>query len=116
MPALPMVYLETSFISYLTARPSSDPNILAKQLSSSVWWKTCGSKYQLRSSRLVVREASMGDLEAVQERLSLLTAVTLLPISLQAGRLASKFVNERVLPKKAEADALHLAIATAHGV
>src|SRR5437868_7920266 len=77
MPALPLVYLETSFVSYLTARPSRDASILAKQLSSSVWWSTCSSKYQLRSSRLVVREASEGAPTSVQERLSVLAGVNI---------------------------------------
>jgi len=38
-PAKPLVYLETSFISYLTARVSSDEKTARWQAATRLWWE-----------------------------------------------------------------------------
>ena len=55
------VYIETTFISYLTARPSRDVVIAGHQQSTKEWWETCREDYQLCASELVFHEAGAGD-------------------------------------------------------
>jgi len=43
----PKVYLETTVISYLAARPSSDLVTAAKQQISREWWETRRVKFEL---------------------------------------------------------------------
>ena len=72
------VYIETTFVSYLTARPSRDVVIAGHQQSTHEWWDTRRESYELCVSQLVLGEAAAGDTEAAQERLAVLQAMTLL--------------------------------------
>ena len=56
-----LVYLETSFISYLTAPFSKDEKIAREQLASRRWWEEEGTKCDLFVSDLVLAEASKGN-------------------------------------------------------
>ncbi len=54
------VYIETSIISYLTARPSSDLLAAACQKATIDWWETQRQSFELFASDLVVEEAGRG--------------------------------------------------------
>ena len=54
------VYVETSFISYLAARPSRDPTKAARQLQAQALWRA-GDRFSLVISPAVIDEASRGD-------------------------------------------------------
>lgn len=58
------VYLETSVISYLTARPSQDVIVAARQAITRNWWQETRHQYEVYISMLVVDEAAAGDAEA----------------------------------------------------
>ena len=60
----PKVYLETTIISYLTARPSRDLIIAAHQQLTQDWWDNRRAEFELYISQLVIQEASAGDLDA----------------------------------------------------
>ncbi len=66
------VYLETSVISYLTARPSRDVIKLAKQELTRQWWDKNRSAYDLFVSTPVRDEARKGDKEAAQRRMEVM--------------------------------------------
>lgn len=110
------VYIETTVISYLTARPNRDVVIAGHQKITRDWWQTCRERFDLVASQLVVREASAGDSRAAQERLERLATLTLLEITDEAVSLAQKLLSTGAVPKKAAEDALHLAIAVTNGV
>ncbi|HIJ57099.1 MAG TPA: hypothetical protein HPQ03_13390 [Deltaproteobacteria bacterium] len=55
------VYLETSIISYLTARPSSDLLAAALQKVTIDWWDTQRIRFDLFASEIVIEEAGRGD-------------------------------------------------------
>ena len=57
----PLVYLETSFISHLTARNSSDALNTAKQQSSRQWWDGYRDNFLLVVSPTVYEECRQGD-------------------------------------------------------
>ncbi|MEX0641463.1 MAG: type II toxin-antitoxin system VapC family toxin [Pirellulales bacterium] len=110
------VYIETTVISYLTARPSRDVVIAGHQQITHEWWDTRRSGYELCASQLVLDEASAGNAEAAQERLEVLKPMTFLETTAAALALAKELVQAEALPAKAGNDALHIAIAAAQGL
>ena len=112
----PRVYIETTFVSYLTARPSRDLIVAAHQQISRDWWDHRRSDYELCISQLVLQEAGDGDPQAAQERLRVLATKNLLGITEEAVALAEQLVQAGALPAKAENDALHIAVAAVHRI
>lgn len=110
------LYVETSVISYLTARPSRDVIALAHQELTREWWVRAGSEFELYVSRLVVAEARLGNPEAAAARLAVLEPITLLAETLESRALAQRLLASGGLPMKAASDALHIGVATVHGM
>jgi hypothetical protein len=94
----PRVYVETSVISYLTARPSRDLIMAAHQEVTREWWQAQRDRFTLFYSDAVRAEAAMGDSNAAAARLALLTGLTLLEIPPQAMDLANALVEATALP------------------
>jgi predicted nucleic acid-binding protein len=111
----PTVYLETTVISYLTARQSSDLVLAAQQQITCDWWSRRGL-YDLYVSDLVITEASSGDLVAAKARLDVLQAIEVLGITEQSISLAEILVSELAIPPAARRDAIHVAVAAANGI
>jgi hypothetical protein len=109
------IYLETTIPSYLTAWTSRDLVRAAHQQITREWWAR-RDVFELFSSRLVVQECQAGDPKAAADRLKALAGVPLLEQTPDAAALAEALVSEVPLPERAAADALHIAIATVHGV
>ncbi len=107
---LPRVYIETTIVSYLTARPSRDVVIAGHQQITHEWWDQARADFELCTSQLVLQEAGSGDPAAAQERLVLLKAMVLLDTAEAAVRLAAELLQANALPEKAADDALHMAI------
>ena len=97
----PKVYIETSIVSYLTARPSRDLIIAAHQQLTYDWWRDERGHYELFISQAVLDEASAGDPAMAQARLEVLHKLTLLSPSGMEGTLARQFVEKGPLPPKA---------------
>jgi hypothetical protein len=110
------VYIETTVVSYLTARPNRDVVIAAHQQITHEWWGTRRADYELCVSQLVFQEASGGDPQAAQERLEAMQAMTLVETSPSALALAKDLVQAGALPEKAGDDALHIAVAATQGI
>ena len=64
------VYVETSIISYLVARPSRDLRVSAWQEMTAAWWQTAPEQYDLYVSELVRIEAGRGDADAAHVALA----------------------------------------------
>lgn len=110
----PKVYIETSVISYLTARLSRDLIIAGHQQITQEWWESRKADFDLYISQLVIKEASGGDKQAAEKRLLVLENIPLLKFSDEVTRLADMLVSPYGLPTKAAEDAIHIAIATVH--
>ena len=108
---LPRVYVESTFVSYLTARPTGDVVMAGHQKITHDWWDRSRVDFELCTSQLVLQEAGRGDPEAAQERLQILKSMILLDTTETALTLAEELVRARALPEKAADDALHIAIA-----
>ena len=105
------VYVETSVISYLTSRLSRDLIVAGHQQLTQDWWANHRHKFELFVSQTVLEESTGGDQEAAQQRLSAVATLPLLEITEGAIALAKDLIRLGPLPKKAEVDALHIAIA-----
>ncbi len=110
------VYLETTIPSYLTARPSGDLITAGEQAITREWWEQRREVYRLFISEAVVEEAGQGDLHASQRRLEAISGLESLAIDELAIGLAEKLLENGLIPKKAAADAIHIAVAARHGI
>lgn len=110
------VYLETSFISYLVARPSGDLLVAAHQKTTQDWWNGRRDAFRCYVSQVVIDEASAGDPTEAQRRLAVLAALTSLDVTPDAGAIAQAILAGGILPPGATRDALHVAVAAMHGV
>jgi hypothetical protein len=112
----PRVYLETTIISYLTARPSRDLVAAAHQQITQQWWQTRRAHFDLFVSPPVIQEAQAGDPEAAARRIAGLQDIPLLTLSAEAAGLAQALIAQGPLPDTAVVDALHIAIAAVNGM
>ena len=113
---MPTVYIETSIVSYLTARPSRDVVTLAHQKVTREWWNMRRANFQLFISEFVIEEAEEGDPEAARRRLETLAEMEELDLHNEARPLARTLVEEGPLPEKAALDALHIAVSATSGM
>ena len=112
----PTVYIETTIISYLTARASKDLVQRAHQQMTRTWWRTRRSEFELYVSPLVLQEAAAGDPGRARRRLALLEVLPVLGPTADAINLSRILIARGAIPKKAEVDALHIAIAAVNGM
>ncbi len=111
----PRVYVETSVISYLTARPSRDLVRAAHQELTFEWWAK-RNQYEPVVSNLVIAEAARGDGQAAQLRLASLADLMVLEFSEEARELSLRLIERLALPAKAADDAYHVAVAAVYGL
>jgi hypothetical protein len=112
----PRVYLETTIVGYLTARPLRTVLGAAHQQVTIDWWDKRRRDFDLVVSELVLREAEAGDPEAARARIAKLEGIPRLALTDDVLRLGGEFVDHALLPQKAAEDALHIAVATIHAV
>ena len=110
------VYIETSVISYLVARPSQNIMAAAWQQATQQWWDNRRSQFELFTSELVLAEAGQGDPDAARKRSEKLKGIPDLEVTDRAVVLAKKLVEAGALPREAMDDAVHLAVSAVHGV
>ena len=110
------VYIETSVISYLTARPSRDLIVAANQQVTQEWWQHRLAKVDVFISQLVMSESDSGDASAVAKRREVIAGFSTLGITPEAIMLAEALVAQKAIPRQAAEDALHIAIATVNGM
>lgn len=110
------VYIETSIPSYLTARRSKDLIIAADQELTLDWWNDHRMRFKLYTSNAVLEEAAQGDPSAATKRLAALDGIPLLDATDAVLELAEVFVTRHIIPARVLTDALHVAVATVHGM
>lgn len=109
------VYIETTVVSYLTARPSRDIVVAGHQQLTREWWDT-RERYRLVTSQFVWDEAALGDREFAAKRLEMLRSLTVLDVIPEVEDLMDRLINEGPIPSRALLDAGHIAIAAVHEV
>ena len=112
----PTVYIETSVISYLTARPSRNLRLAADQEVTRYWWQNERDQFKLFVSPFVISEARSGDRHAASLRMEALKGISLLKEHRTSTPLASSLLHGLALPDTADMDAFHIAMAAVHGI
>ncbi|MBS0265746.1 MAG: type II toxin-antitoxin system VapC family toxin [Planctomycetes bacterium] len=110
------VYIETSIISYLRQKPSSQVVTAARQLLTHRWWNHERANYELVVSQYVIDEVSAGDPALAADRLLAIDGIPLLPNAPEIPEIAHEIMSLGVLPPKAQVDALHIAAVAHHGI
>ena len=110
------VYIESSVISYLTARPSRDLVIAGHQAVTAEWWNERRLQYDIYVSPLVVEEISAGDASAADERLRAIADIPNVTIAAETESLAFALLASNAVRANSVRDALHIAIAATQGI
>ena len=110
------VYIETTVVSYLTARPSRDLIVAAHQQVTEEWWENTLSLLDPFVSPIVIEEVSRGDEASAKLRLEKIVRFSVLEITNEVRDLAELYFKRFPIPDKARGDAFHLAVATYHGM
>lgn len=103
--------METTIVSYLTARPTRDILMLSHQQLTQQWWDEQRGHYHLYISPLVIQEARMGDPDAAQRRLEVLGHLDALAPDAAIEGLGEQLRIALGIPERARLDAFHLAYA-----
>ncbi len=112
---MPSVYIETTIPSYYfeTRRTAK---AIAWREATQRWWDKHRQAYELRTSRLVVREPSAAPARKAERCLRLIKEVEILEPPLSLRDVIEYYVEQRLMPANATADAGHLAMASLHKV
>lgn len=108
------VYIETSVISYLCARPSRDLVVAANQEVTREWWEKERPRYKLFISQLVTAEIRAGDEDAAAKRIKAVKGIEVLTANHESEDLAGKLMQEATLPSRVGDDIAQLAVAAVY--
>ena len=110
------VYIETTVVSYLTAKPSRDIMVAGHQEATRELWPELSDKYETYVSALVYEEARRGDPNQARVRLAAIKLFPMLDIDEEARSLAEKIIAKRGMPAEYPEDALHIAVAAVNSI
>lgn len=110
------VYIETSVISYLTAKPSRDIIVAGHQQITTEWWHKAKNKFDCYISQIVIAEIGQGDKSASSNRLKAVQQIPELGYNLEIENLAIQYLKLLNIPEKAKLDAFHLAFAVIYKI
>lgn len=110
------LYIETTIVSYLTARPSRDLIIAGHQEATRDLWPKLNTEFEAYVSSLVFEEAGRGDQDQAKKRLNAIKPYPMLKVDAEARELSRKIIAGHGVPKEYPEDALHIAIATVNGI
>jgi hypothetical protein len=110
------IYIESSVISYLTAKENRDLIIAARQKITRNWWKRIADSAELFISTYVIDEIAQGDSSASEIRLKAIKNCNVLPASDEITFLSKEYFRRMQIPDHAMYDSLHLACAVLNGI
>lgn len=110
------VYIETSVVSYLVARPNRDPVTAWRQQITNEWWVARRGQFACVISQEVIAEALEGDAVMAAKRMEALRDLPLIAGGAESAKLAADLLERGLFPANARADANHLAVATGAAV
>jgi predicted nucleic acid-binding protein len=110
------VYIETTVVSYLTAKPSRDIMVAGHQEATRELWPELSTKYESYVSALVYEEARRGDPDQAGVRLEAIKLFPMLDIDEEVRSLAEKIIAKRAMPAEYPEDALHIAVAAVNNI
>src|SRR2546425_12430206 len=93
-----LVYLETTVVSLLVAKPSRDVVVAGQQQATRDWWQLRRGCFECITSDEMRAEAARGDAEQVRLRLGVLAGLPTLTITQDVENLAAEFLRTGALP------------------
>ena len=112
----PKVYIETTVVSYLVARPSNDVTLAERQRSTRELWENYSDTFEFIVSDVVITEIRQGNEIAAQHRIDALAGLTVLGLTPEAVVLALELINAGAVPRESQTDAQHIAVAVVNGI
>ena len=111
------VYLESSFVSYLTGRETDDAKIAADQAHTRRWMREQAPLCELHISQFVIDESVKGPRADVARREEFIRGKKFATADIQkVAQLAKQLLKEHALPPKEVTDAFHIATASVAGM
>ena len=110
------VYLETTFVSYLVARPNRDLLVAAHQQITQEWWAARRGEFDCFVSQVVIDEVSAGDSQEAEKRIAVIEDLPVFEVTQDAESLTRAILSSGVIPPRAIRDAAHIAVAAIHNV
>lgn len=77
----PSVYIETTIVSYLTAKPSRDLVVVAHQQITNEWWMDVRPQIDCFVSPFLIDEISRGNAAYAQKRLDEIAEFAVLEVN-----------------------------------
>jgi hypothetical protein len=105
------IYLDTSVISYHTARLRRDPVIRRRQLTTRKWWDSFRERADFCISTYVLEEISDGDPEAANSRMAFVEGLSMIVSDPHSEELGQRMFRNLKLPHRSRMDGFHLAVA-----
>ncbi|MCX6938681.1 MAG: type II toxin-antitoxin system VapC family toxin [Verrucomicrobia bacterium] len=112
----PRVYIETTVVSYLTARPSREALQEGRRQLTVDWWTKKRTEFEFIVSPLVFVEAGKGDVKAATARVEAIKNLPILALDDRARSLARALIAPGAIPGKATDDAAHIAICSVNSI
>jgi len=109
------VYLETSYVSATVTDRTDTASAYRRQVSID-WWQKQRAKHELFISEEVLLELSHPNFRQRADASEWIIGIPLLPIDESVRGLARILVREKVMPGPLAGDAIHVAVATVHGI
>ncbi len=110
------LYVETTVISYLVARPSNDTTLAYRQQLTRQLWEECANDYEFVISDIVISEILSGDAAAAQRRFDVVANLRILDISPDVDELAQDLIGAGAVPRQSGSDAQHIAVAAVNSI
>ncbi|MGR3301506.1 MAG: type II toxin-antitoxin system VapC family toxin [Candidatus Scalindua sp.] len=110
------VYIESTVISYYTARRTRDLIAAAHQEITIEWWENALPNFEPFISQIVLDEIERGDSDAAKMRCETAKDFKLIEVTEETVNLAEIYFKVLEIPNKAKADAFHMAISVLGGV
>ena len=112
----PTLYLETTVVSYLVARPSDNLVVAAHQQVTYQWWNKRLPDFQVVVSQFVLDEAGDGEPVMARKRMAALKAFERLKTSPEVLRLGRALLRTNMFPQESARDASHISVAAVYGI
>lgn len=113
---MPTVYIETTILSYLAARPSRDLVTAAHQQITHDWWDNERVRFDLFVSEFVLDEIRAGDARHAARRLELAADIAILKFSPEIEELGLEYEGRLGLSGSGTSDLPHFAYAVAYNM
>jgi hypothetical protein len=108
------IYIESTIPSYIVARPARDLLQAARQQITKGWWDLKRGDHELFTSQIALDEIAAGEREMARLRLELVADLAVLGLTAAAEALVDDILESGLLPRSADSDAAHIALATVH--